>query len=301
MEVSNKADSIRWWDALDAIVYNRCTLVSVVKSLHGCNHADARWFVSLFPAVEEDVTREKLLAVMAAQGEDPRALYIRGRLGVGEPGALVQQAAELGYGPAQGKLAGACEGPRLSWAQKAAAQGDRRGLFWLGHLLWHGEGCEPDRARAIACYTEAAELGDRDAQWECGGKGWTSSDWQRYRWWGLVAAQGDEEATVSMLDAATEHLRLFDNGSNSGRVVFELGAAFKGHVDVPFQCVFGSHALPDLQEALRCIELHDKGIALAKAAIETWIAVGRRQKVAKDMRTKIARLLWAERADWLRH
>ncbi len=51
---------------------------------------------------------------------------------------------------------------------------------------------------------------------------YTESDWQRYRWWGKAAACGQSAAVFGLHRVAVEQLRLWDEGSGSGRVVFEI-------------------------------------------------------------------------------
>jgi hypothetical protein len=155
--------------------------------------------------------------------------------------------------------------------------------------------------RAVLCCTEAADKGQLNAQFECGAKAWAAGDWQRYRWWGLAAARRHNGAITRLLLAAVEQLRLWQEGSRSGRIVFELGVAFKGRIDAATKTTFGSKCSDEkLQAAQRCVELHEEWIALTKGAIECWLAIARRLKVVKDIRLVVAKLLWAERADWSR-
>jgi hypothetical protein len=156
-----------------------------------------------------------------------------------------------------------------------------------------------DRLGGMSCIVKAAELGYRDAQFWCGENVWTSADWQRYRWWGLAAARGYYRAVLGLQEAATEQMRLIEEGSAVARLLFELGAAFRGHVEVPEKRVFCEPVSEeDLQAALRCVELHDECVAHAKDAIRIWLLIGRRLNVAKDIRHVIAKLLWAQSWTW---
>ncbi len=79
----DKAEQIKWWDALDAITAPLCTAKDVQEGFRlarACLHPDAQWLVALVPK-EVAVTKETVVTVMLAQGEDPRALFIASRLG----------------------------------------------------------------------------------------------------------------------------------------------------------------------------------------------------------------------------
>lgn len=84
-----------------------------------------------------------------------------------------------------------------------------------------------------------------------------------------------------------------------GRIVFEVGAACKGHLDMFNGTAFGFlMELEGLVAMQRCVEQHDSFCSDAETAIECWIGVGRRLNVAKDIRLVIARMLWTQRAEW---
>jgi hypothetical protein len=214
---------------------------------------------------------------------------------------LLRRAAELGYVPAQAEWAWCCgvETERYERAEKTAAQGDRNGLFELGYCLWNGLGCERDRNRAVAFWKEAAELGNRLAQFRVGRDAFAARDWQRFHWLGKSAAWGYASALTELQSATREQLELFDEGSVSGRAVFELGATFKEHVDTANGMVFDELVdVKDLKTAQRCVELHGEWTTAAQVAIECWLVISMRRGVVKDIRLGIARLLWDEPWAW---
>ncbi len=157
----DKAEQIKWDDALDSIVA-QCQVSGpdfpkAARLLIECRHPDAQWLRSLFP-VGGPVTTRTVLRAMEAQGDDPRALFIRCHLidynDYEQHEELMRRAAELGYPRAQVARGRRVMEPgsqrydlaqRFAWTEKAAAQGDRLGLQSLGHLLWHGVGCMQDR------------------------------------------------------------------------------------------------------------------------------------------------------------
>ncbi len=299
----DRTEQIKWWDALDKLEKLEegmldSDLEAWLRCVRDCLHPDARWLASLFPDEPFAVTKQAMLSVMKAQGNDPRALYLCSQLAGCV--ASLQRAAELGYAPAQASWARECRViERLAWAEKAAAQGDRRGLFVLGRWLWNGIGCDQDRGRALALMKEAAELEDSEAQFSLGEHAYSEREWQRYRWWGRAVARENEYAMRYLQKAVLKQLKRWDEGKGTGRNVFELGSAFKGHVDVANKLVFGGEISGERMQAVqRCIEVHDEWCKAAKAAIECWIGVGRRLEVMKDIRLVIAGLVWKHRAEW---
>ena len=62
----------------------------------------------------------------------------------------LRRSAQLGIALAQAELAaGWTEGEeKLKFAQLAAAQGERNGLYWLGRFFLRGDGCEKDLSKA---------------------------------------------------------------------------------------------------------------------------------------------------------
>jgi hypothetical protein len=84
------------------------------------------------------------------------------------------------------------------------------------------------------------------------------------------------------------------------RAVFELGAAFKGHVAADGQTAFGKSGLvKEMEGVRRCVALFDRWSEEARRAVHCWLLVGRRRLgVVKDVRALVAKLLWEERAYW---
>ncbi len=149
-----------------------------------------------------------MLSIMESLGDDPRALFIRFCLS-GDEMVSMRRAVELGYAPAKSMFAMYCsdavEG--FAWAEDAAAQGDRQGLFLVGWGLWNGRGCTKDRTRAVTLWKEAAELEHRDAQFYFGELAYSAGDWQRYHWWGRAAAHGNEYVIAHLCFRAVKAVR----------------------------------------------------------------------------------------------
>jgi hypothetical protein len=143
-------------------------------------------------------------------------------------------------------------------------------------------------------------LGYGEAQYYYCMEAFSENDWQRYHWWGKSAARRHTYALMELQAAAQEHLKLLENGEGLVSVLFELGAAFKGHVKATLGEMFGRGAdKPVLRQAQQCIELYDSSFSSAKAVIDCWLAVSRRHGVVKDIRLMIARLVWKEPWVWI--
>ncbi len=302
---------MQWWDALEVLRGSREVGRNVEKGLRmarECSHPDAKWLCSLFsPGASEPVLVADVWRVMEAQGEDdPRALHVLAGLFSNphysrERIRLLRRAAELGYAPAQAELSFCCpQEEELKWAKAAAAQGDRAGLAQLAWCLEKRRGCESDAAKVDALFLEAAELGDVGAMFAAGLYAFSECQWERYLWWGRAAARGCSRVLQDFHLGAKRQLKWYEAGGGSGRVIFELGAAYRGHVDVRGLVVFGERISKKkrAEVAQRCVDLHERWCRLARAAIECWLLVAARLGVVKDIRLLLARSLWESRSDW---
>lgn len=123
--------------------------------------------------------------------------------------APLRTAANLGYAPAQrrlGKLfedggAGVAKDPveGRRWTQRAAANGDPRGMHNLGLDYYEGTGGIKNAAVAAQWFQRAAQLGLRDSQYNLArfyeaGLGVPSDLPSAYKWYLIAARGGDTEA-----------------------------------------------------------------------------------------------------------
>jgi hypothetical protein len=205
----------------------------------------------------------------------------------------------MGYGPAQA-MASRCLSlsgeERFALALNAAVQGNRDGLFCIGQCFEEGAGCGKDERRAAQYYGEAAELGQADAQFWLGESAYGTRDWERYMWWGRACARGNTDAMSFLFDSVMKQLQLFEAGT-SGRILFEIGAACRGHVDVKHGAAFG-HTTGSWKALHRAVTLFGDWTDNAKRAAECWVGVGRRLSIVKDIRMTIARMIWERRCVW---
>jgi hypothetical protein len=313
------AEQVKWWDVLDQIALDR-DFVQGRAMARECRHPDALWLLSLSPSDDHAA----MTAALEACGEDPRALYLRDlTIDVGVFGtndhALCRRAAERGYAPAQAARSAASQGAAaLAWAELAADQGDRTGLFRLGDWFWNkaAEGerdrwrlaardgrtpdlaeCAGDRSRALALYKEGAELGARDAQYAYGRHGYRVTEWQGYRWIGRAAARGCHDARWWLAEQSRAHVRLPEGGW--GRVVFEIGRALRliagEDGSVPFCATPGTDCARSVRQ---CVAWHRQWSDAARAGIDCWSIGALRMGVPYDIRLIVVTLVWEDRAVW---
>jgi hypothetical protein len=114
--VVDKADHIKWWDALDLLWIGETA--KAMELARSSKHPDAQWLVGLFANCGASFD-ERFLEVFAEYPDDPRVLHLSFVVALdGVPDlASLRRAAELGYAPAQSLLSLECaDGEEsLSW------------------------------------------------------------------------------------------------------------------------------------------------------------------------------------------
>jgi localization factor PodJL len=142
------------------------------------------------------------------------------KLDADDPTAVetLKQAAELGFGPAQLRLAGLYQdggkGVNINpaearvWARRAADGGDARGMHAYGMFLYEGFGGTQDAPGALSWLRRAADKGLVDSQfnvaklYETGDQGIAPNPGEAFKWYLIAARAGDGDA-----QAAVDRLR----------------------------------------------------------------------------------------------
>jgi TPR repeat protein len=210
----------------------------------------------------------------------------------------LRRSAELGFAFAQALMADQTEGEaQFKFAQLAAAQGERDGLFWLGSCFRDGEGCEEDLDKAKESFLLASELGDVWGMVELGDL-LDESDPQRWRWWGRAVTLG---GTWNVLFNFSEQVDLFNSGSGSAAVMFAIGRALQGHVNAEKRTIFNEiwSFASRIGPAKEAIAFYKAQIKAAKDAMHAWTLVGIKLNIVKDVRKLIAKLIWESRDEAL--
>ena len=260
-----------------------------------CDHDDARWLSSVCGGKGVANAYHAKQALISFGENDARALCFTWCL-LGYIGQLdlshLQKSAELGFAFAQ-----VCLGwqrrdkARFELARLAAAQHERDGFFLLADCFLRGEGCEKDAGKARQNFLISAELGSVNAM-NALGTLLDESNPQKWRWWGLAAKLGD---SFSFLNGFAKQVERFHSGTVNA-VVFTIGEALKGHMDIERCTIFGA-PFADLGPANRAIAFYDMQIKACFDAIRAWTQVGIRLNVVKDIRIIIGKRIWEARGE----
>jgi hypothetical protein len=298
--VVDKAEQVKWWDAMDALYSVPGRKVNDVERglqmARECRHPDAEWLAALFPAGIA-VTREQMERVMRSKSDDPRAMFLAWSLDVhGDAEALLQRAAHMGYAPAQAQMTSRAVGKAaFEWARKAGAQGDRDGIYQLGYSLLRGQGCTEDREAGLDFLRQSAELGCPNAQEEYGWEAFGERHWQRLYWWGCAGSRGFDSPFVGTVLTLVP---TFETGE-LGRVLHTVAPFIRKNLDCSLRTMFRSVlGRTEMESFQLVVKLHDAMLERAARAIACWSVVGMRCGVVKDVRVLISKMLWKEPWHW---
>jgi hypothetical protein len=293
------AEQIKWWDALAdcAAMGNHERLLDAARN---CLHPDAQWLASLFPVSGGAVTHEHMRTVLQEHGaHHPVGVYVAALLhGDGDSMAHLERAAALGYAPAVGHIARISlrsNGGRRRWAERAEALGDREGTFQLAESCLENARCPEDEQRAIELYRRAAEWGHGLAQEAYAQTAFPEGDWRRILWLGRAAQRG---ACLHFRTQVLELLPVFA-GYEMGRVLHTAAPVMRGGLDVAKRTLFGRDISGrEGARVLRVLHFHEAMLWRARTALLCWSVVGRRLRVAKDVRIMIAKMVWEQVWEW---
>lgn len=297
MASSSSHATLEWYKIRDMLLQQNLVSRNIPLALElaaSCHHPDARWLAEACAGkCVQTVEDAKDVFLAFGQNGDARALCFswclmdeRERVDL----FALQRSAELGFAFAQSLMAERSErGNCLRFAELAAGQGERDGFFWLGCCLCKQKELE----QARESFLRACELGHVWAMFQMGK--WFEQE--RWRWWGRAAALG---YTASFLSGFARDVKLFLSGSGSAAAVYAIGQALHGHVDEDAKTIFGEsfEFRRHIGSATLALAFF-KQIRACRAAVDTWILVGIRWKVVKDIRKVIAKLIWDSRQEWL--
>jgi TPR repeat protein len=171
-------------------------------------------------------------------------------------------------------------------------------VYLVANCLRHGRGCVKDKAKATELHKRAAVLGQVYAMHEYGWRAFGEGelDWERYYWWGRVAARGYGELVSRV--AVVGLLSSFEKGER-GRILHAVGALIRNNLDI-VSCLLFRKSIPldECRKLKRVVALHDAMLGRARRAIDCWSVAGRRCRVVKDIRVMISKMLWAEVWRW---
>jgi hypothetical protein len=295
-----EAELIKWWDVLDELVkMSDCPDKSPeLQMVRECQHPDALWLASLFPAGVA-VSPAEVRETLRQQGDDPRALCISCFVGEGfsdDAREKLRLAAELGYAPAQSAMSALTRDEEsLMWATMSSSQGDRSGYFQLGTCFELAQGCAVDMGKAIEMFKRAAELGHAEAQLYYGRVAFGELDWERYAW----VARGMLKEKMYLLGSDLFGLLPALAEGEHGRILNTVAPALTKCLEAARLAeVARGEVTGEVRMLERALETHQLTLGRARQAVDCWSVVARRCGVVKDVRVMIAKMAWQEPWRW---
>ena len=176
----------------------------------------------------------------------------------------------------------------LLWSTNVTA------FFLLGVAFDGGLGCEKDLNLAKENYLIAAELGHGFAA-DFYGRLLDESDPVHWIWFARAALRGCSDL---FLGSFAKQVNLFFSGSGNAMVVFVIGCALKGNIDMEKKEIFALSLFiwnSLIGPANQAISFYGSQIKSARLAVDTWTLISTRLHVIKDMRMLIGKLIWEAR------
>ena len=265
------------------------------------HNPEMRWLSELFPLGQDirfsqKVAEQRLSEWCAAHPEDATALVLLARVRLGDGFLiLMEKAAAMGNARAMAHVSfHASDDRRFQLACASAAQDDADGTYRLMECFRDGIGCRRNAAVALELLERAVDLGSDDAY----------LDLRRSR-------VMDHVESVKLLisffgmhsDASKRHhfdlvavlQRHFVDGSD-GDLIFEVGELFKGNVDSAKGMVFGREVkYRFLKTFNEVVSMYDGWCDLVRESCVSWVLCAKQTGFNKDVRRKVARLIWEAR------
>ena len=292
----------QWLDVRDTLLGGNKSNQDVAAALtlaRSCSHPDAMWLSSIFEGKDVS-TKEDAREVFLLNQDDARALCFAWCLAADRRNdcTLLRRAAEMGNAFACSTLCEQVwfgnreEGFRL--AQMAAVQLERDGFSWIGRCYHDGLGCKRDLQLSEENLFIAAELGHIWAA-KAYGSLLSESVPDHWHWLGRVALRG---LYFRFLSSFSKQVEQFFSGSGNATIVFLIGHALKGNIEIEKQRIFGD-LLFDFDSyigpANQAVSFYSFQIKSVRLAVDTWTLVSTRLRLIKDMRIYIGKIIWAAR------
>ena len=292
---------LKWLDVRDTLLgenFKEQDITAALALARDCKHPDAVWLTSIFEG--QDVSMEEdARKIFLCCENDARALCfawcLADRYRTDLP--LLRRAYEMGNAFACSALSvevwvGNKE-EAFRFAQLAAAQHERDGFRELGFCFRDSCGCEKDLNLAKQNFLIAAELGHVWAASEYGDL-LDESNPDCWFWWSRAALRGYPD---SFLGSFSEQVEQFFSGSGHASIVFLIGHALKGNIDMEEEEIFGDDDFFDslVGPANQAISFYESQIKAARLAVDTWTLVATRLHLIKDMRIYIGKMIWEAR------
>ena len=291
----------KWLDIRDTLLGDNLKegdIATALLLIRDCKHPDAEWLASIFEGKDVS-TKETTREVLLLHQDDARALCFAWFMTNDHWNdlSLLRRSSEMGYAFACSML---CE---YVWegneeevfrlAQLAASQHERDGFYWLGLCFRDGLGCEKDVNLVKHNLLIAAELAYFYAADDFGSV-LDESDPARWIWLGRAALHGMPR---SFRASFSKQVKQFVSGSGNATIVFLIGRALKGNIDMEKKQIFGLiYSFNSLiSPANQAVSFYSSQIESACLAVDAWTLVATRLHLIKDMRIFIGKIIWEAR------
>ncbi len=291
----------KWLDVRDTLLgdnFKKQDITAALALARDCKHPDAVWLTSIFEGKDVS-TKEKVREVFLWHQDDARALCFAWWMNEmrGNDLTLLRRAAEMGNAFACSTLGGKVwpesEEEAFRLAQFSVAHRECDGFFLLGFCFGYGVCCERDLHLAKENFLIASELGHIWAAVEFGCL-LEHSDPVCWLWLSRAASCGLRN---SFLDSLSKPIEQFFSDSENATVVFVIGRALKGKIDMEKKKIFGSNYKFDslISPVNQAVSFYESQISAVRVAVDTWTLVATRLHVIKDMRVLIGKMIWEAR------
>jgi hypothetical protein len=287
---------LAWYNVRDTLFGHNSSKRDIKKALElasVCEHPNAVWLTKLF-AGSDVASREEARQVFLGSENDTRAFCFAGFLV--RDFDQIRRAADLGDAFAQAWMAMRTVGEeRFQWAEKSAVQRERDGFLELGYCYRDAVACKKDLERAKDNFLVAFEIGLLNAM-ICVGNLLGKDEPQRFFWFGRAASSG---LSFSFLNEMRHQIRNFNSGTGHAKVVFAIGRALKGHINNEARTLFGSTWNFDahIGPAKQALQFYEFQLQSCRKAVDSWTIVGLRNKVVRDIRKMIGKMVWDGRVE----
>jgi hypothetical protein len=96
-----------------------------------------------------------------------------------------------------------------------------------------------------------------------------------------------------------DQIRNFSSGTGHTKVVFAIGRALKGLIDNEKRTIFGNLGRFDtlIGPVNQAFHFYEFQLQSYRKAVDVWTIVGLRNKVVKDIRNMIGKMIWDAREE----
>ena len=289
------SEVLLWLQARDTFLGENGKKQDIMLALNlaqHCKHPDAVWLASIFEGKDVS-TKEEAKEVFLLHQDDARALCFAWCLSDERETdrSLLCRSVDLGYAFACSKMCKEWDvelEDAFRLAQKAAAQHERDGFGLLGQIFL-GKDLELAKENCLV----AAELGSVSAAIDYGST-LEENDPARWVWFSKVAVCGWPASFFQSFPRQVEQLM---SGSGNATVVFLIGRALKGNMDMEKKKIFGKGYNFDslISPANQAVSFYECQISCARLAVDTWTLVATRMHIIKDIRVFIGKMIWEAR------